>query len=259
MNTLTPKQIARLAPGEQGFAQFALQVVSLLVGDGAHLTRPAREDVLRLLVRGAMTGDPDILASLGVEFRRLRIPADAAVDIYIPAAARQIGAAWHADDIDILDCTIAISRLQNLVRELGRAWHADDLGAGHDGSILMIVPETEQHTLGAMVATAQLRRHGVSVSVQFGSAWSRLEGLLAARRFDAIFLSVGNRTSLEISASLVRTLNRRMSPRLPVVAGGSIPMEMDAVRRAIGADFATRDVTAALDFLGLSAARHAAE
>jgi hypothetical protein len=264
MNTLTPKEIARLAPGEQGFAQFALQVVSLLVGDGVHLTRPPREDVVRLLVRVALTGDPEALVALGVEFRRHRIPAEAAVDVYVPAAAKQIGASWHDDDIDILEATVAISRLQNLVRDLSRAWHADDAvggagGGAGEGSVLLVVPEGEQHSLGAIIATAQLRRHGISVSLQLAPSWPRLSEVMSTRHFDALFLSVGNRTSLEIAATFVKTMERRVRPRLPVVVGGSIPMDLDAVRRATSADFATRDVRAALDFLGLNAARHAAQ
>lgn len=259
MSTFPPKEIARLAPGEQGFAQFALQVVSIMVADGSHLHRPPREDVLRLLVRGAMTGDPEILASLAAEFRRLRIPAEAAVDQYIPAAVDRIGTAWHNDEIDILEATIASVRLQNLVRELGRAWHADDGHAGETASILMIAPEGEQHTLGAMIATAQLRRLGVSVALEFGSAWPRLEMLLAQRRFDAVFLTVGNRTSLENAATIVKTLERRFRPRPPVVVGGSIPVELEIVKRRVGADFATRDVKSALDFLGLGKAQHAAQ
>lgn len=259
MSKFTQKEIVRLAPGEHGIAQFALQVVSMMVGDGAHLDRPPRDDVLGLLVRGAMTGDPKILASLSSEFRRLRIPAEAAVDIYVPAAVRQIGAAWHEDELDVLEATVAVSRLQNLVRELGRAWRADSQADHGDGSILMIVPEGEQHTLGAMIATTQLRRVGVSVAVQFAPSWSAIEDKIAARHFDAVFMSIGNHDSLEIGANIVRTMERRMKERLPVVVGGSIPLDMDVVRRTVRADFASQDVRAALDFLGLRGFRHAAQ
>lgn len=259
MSTVTPKEIARLAPGETGIAQFALQVMSMMVGDGSHVGRPPREDVLRLLVRGALTGDPEVLTRLTAEFRRLRIPAEVAVDIYIPAAVDEIGTAWHEDIIDILEATVAVARLQNLVREFGRAWRADTGEGPGEGSVLMVVPEAEQHTLGAMVATAQLRRQGVSVAVQLAPSWGVLEELIGSRSFDAMFISVGNYDCLESGAIIVKTMERRMRRRLPVLVGGSIPMELDVVRRAVGADFATRDVRAALDFLGLGASRHAAQ
>lgn len=257
MTTLRSREILRLAPGEYGIAQFALQVMSILVGDGAHLARPPREDVLALLVRGAMTGDAEVLSRLTGEFRRHRIPAEAAVDIYIPAAGREIGAAWHEDVIDILDATVAVARLQVLVREFGRGWRADV--SGREGSVLMVVPEGETHTLGAMIATAQLRRRGVSVSVQLAPGRAALDEMLASRHFDALFLSVGNHDSLESASNIVKTMERRPRRRLPVLVGGSIPMELDSVRSATGADMATRDIGAALDFLGLQASCHAAQ
>jgi MerR family transcriptional regulator, light-induced transcriptional regulator len=259
MSHFTRREIAHFAPGEHGIAQFALQVVSIMMGDGSHLTRPPREDLLRLLVRGALTGDPEILNRLSSEFRRLRIPAEAAVDVYIPAAVDEIGAAWHEDIIDVLEATVAVARLQNLLRELSRSWHADDTGAGAEGSILMIVPETEQHTLGAMIATAQMRRIGVSVSVQLNPAWQALEDLMGNRRFDGVFVSVGNHESLESARIIVKTMERRLKSRLPVVVGGSIPVEPEVMQRATGADFATKDVKAALAFLGLKAGLHAAQ
>lgn len=258
MATFMPKEIAHLAPGEQGIAQLAIQVMSMLRGDAAHAGRPPRADVLGLMVRAVLTGDPEALGRLTAEFRRLRIPAEVVVDTYIPAAVTEIGTAWHEDVIDILDATIAMARLQNLVREFGRGWRADDSDPAAQGSVLMVVPPGESHTLGAMIATAQLRRSGVSVAVQLAPAPAAIEELITTRRFDALFLSVGSVECLESGATIVKTMERRTRPRLPVVVGGSIPLELVAVRRAVGADFATRDVRAALDFLGLRAARYMA-
>jgi methylmalonyl-CoA mutase cobalamin-binding subunit len=259
MTTLSSREIARFAPGEHGIAQFAIQVMSILVGDAAQASGPPREDLLARLVRAALTGDPAILAQLSLDFRRLRIPAATAVDVYIPAAVSEIGTAWHDDVIDILDATIAVTRLQNLVREFGRGWQADATDRRQEGSVLMVVPEGESHTLGAMIATSQLRRMGVSVALLLAPAAREIDHMLETRRFDGLFLSVGNHDSLESAATIVKTMERRMSRRLPVVAGGSIPVELDVVRRATRADFATRDVGAALDFLGMRTSRYAAQ
>lgn len=259
MSTVSPREIVRLAPGEQGLAQFALQVMSIIAGDGVHADRRPREDVLRLMVRGAMTGDPVVLSSLSVEFRRHRIPAETLVDVYIPAAVDEIGAARHEDVIDILDATLAMARMQNLLRELGRGWTADAGGRGRDSAVLMVAPEGESHTLGAVLAATQLRRSGVSVGMLMSPGWSAIEQQLRLRRFDAVFLSIGNYDSLEKAASIVNSIRGRMKLSVPVLAGGSVPMEMDVVRRATGADFATKDIKAALGFLGLRESLHAAQ
>lgn len=258
MSMLAPKEITRLAPGEQGIAQFAYQIMSMLVTDTDHLHRPPQEDVLALMVSGAMTGDPGTLAALTAEFRRLRIPAEAAVDIYIPAAANRIGNAWHDEEIDILEGTIAMARLQQLVHVFSRAWRADNRSGDCDGSILMVVPEGEQHILGAVVATAQMRRLGISVSLQLAPTLEKFEDLISHHRFDALMLSIGHTAGLENAAHLVATVRRISRRPLPVVIGGSASVGQDAARHRLGADFACRDVSVAMDFLGLRRRSHAA-
>lgn len=258
MSQFSPREITRFAPGEHGIERFALQVMSILMADGSHMAKPPREDLLRLLVRGAMTGDPEILGRLSQEFRRLRIPAEAAVDIYIPAAADEIGAAWHDDVIDVLEATVAFSRLQNLLRELGRGWRADFGHEDSTASVLMIVPECDQHSLGAMVATTQLRRLGVSVAVQFSPTWAAIDAMVRSRHFDGVFVSVANLESIETTRKIISSLQRSTDYVPPVVVGGPVPTALDVLKAATGADLATRDVKEAVEYLGLKLGRQAA-
>ncbi|MDP2084865.1 MAG: cobalamin B12-binding domain-containing protein [Gemmobacter sp.] len=251
MDRFRQKELLRLAPGEFGIAQLALHVVAIMVGDAPGGRQPVREDVLRLLVRGASTGDPHVFEKLAAEMRRLHISAECMVGDYIPAAVAQIGEEWHSDRIDILESTIAISRLQNLLRELGRAWSADAANPQMLGSVLMVVPDTEQHTIGAMIATTQMRRAGVSVAVQLLSSPRTLEELLRQRRFDAIFFSVGNFDSLEACRKLVTAARGVVGTSVRFAVGGAVPADLDDLRRITGADFATRDVCVALRDLGL--------
>jgi MerR family transcriptional regulator, light-induced transcriptional regulator len=250
MTRFAQKEITRFAPGEKGIAQFALQVVSILVGDGTHVGKPPRPELLEQLITVAMTGDADVLAILSSEFRRLRIPADVAVDTYIPAAVAQIGDAWHNDEIDILDATLATCRLQNLVREFGRAWNADSAGTNAKRAVLMVVPEGEQHTLGTMIATTQLRRQGVSVSVQLAPSRALLTETMQNRRYDGVFLSVANLHSLEAAANIVKTVKLKRRSSMPIVVGGAIVAHDKVAHSTIGADMTTRNVREALEFLG---------
>jgi MerR family transcriptional regulator, light-induced transcriptional regulator len=257
MDRFRQKEVLRLAPGEFGIAQFALQVVAIMVGepDGA----PMREDVLRLLVRGARTGDPVVFEKLLSEMRRLHIAAEAMVNDYIPAAVAEIGDEWHEDRIDILEATVATSRLQNLLRELGRAWSADGANPRLSGSVLIVVPDTEQHTLGAMIATTQMRRMGVSVAVQLLSSRANLELTLKQRQFDAVFFSIGNFESVDVCRKLVTAARDVVEQPLRIAVGGAIPVEASELRHMTGANLATRDVTAALRQFGLLKAAMAAD
>jgi MerR family transcriptional regulator, light-induced transcriptional regulator len=246
MDRFRQKEVLRFAPGEFGIAQFAMQVVAIIVGDKPVADNIVRDDVLSLLVRGARTGDPLTFEKLLSEMRRLHVSAESMVSDYIPAAVAEIGEEWHEDRIDILEATVATSRMQNLLRELGRAWSADGANPEMSGSVLMVVPETEQHTLGAMIATTQMRRLGVSVGVQLLASRTRLEETLRERNYDAIFLSVGNLDSIELCRKLVAVGRDMLGDRARIAVGGAAPVGADELRRMTGADIATRDVAAAL-------------
>jgi len=259
MTRFAQREITRFAPGEKGISQFAMQVVSILVGDGSHVGKPPRPELLDQLIRAAMTGDPEVLANLSVEFRRLRIPADVAVDTYVPAAVDKIGDAWHNDEIDILDATLATCRLQNLVREFGRAWSADSASANSNRAVLMVVPEGEQHTLGTMIATTQLRRLGVSVCVQLSPSRALLSDTLQNRRYDAVFISVANLHSLEAAENIVKTVKLRRRSQMPMIVGGAIVAHDNVAHSTIGADLTTRNIREALEFIGHPASSYAAQ
>jgi MerR family transcriptional regulator, light-induced transcriptional regulator len=223
-----------------------MQVVAIMVGESAGTKPPIREDVLRLLVRGCRTGDPQVYEKLLSEMRRLHVAAEAMVNDYIPAAVAEIGNDWHSDRIDVLEATIATSRLQNLLRELGRVWSADNADPKMSVSVLMVVPDTEQHTLGAMIATTQMRRLGVSVGVQLLSSPATLEETLRNRRFDAIFFSVGNFDSIDPCRKLVDAARPMVGDTCHFAVGGAVLVDADDLRRITGADIATRNVEQAL-------------
>lgn len=251
MDRFRQKELLRLAPGEFGIAQFAMQVVAIMVGEAAGTRPPIREDVLRLLVRGCRTGDPQVYEKLLSEMRRLHVAAEAMVNDYIPAAVSEIGNDWHSDRIDVLEATIATSRLQNLLRELGRAWSADTANPQMSGSVLMVVPDAEQHTLGAMIATTQMRRLGVSVAVQLLSSPTTLQEMLRNRRFDAIFFSVGNFDSIDSCRKLVDAARPMVGEKCRFAVGGAVLVDAEDLRRITGADLATRNVEQALCEFGL--------
>lgn len=246
----TESEQVRLSPAEFFNARFVPQVLSILVLDGRNENRPPMTSVLDLMVRGMLSGDSGTLARLNGEFRRHSITGEVVADIYIPAAISIVGKRWHDDDIDILTATIAFARMQTLLRELSRAWRADNL-PGATGSVLMVVPETDQHSLGALIAIGQLRRRGVSVTVKLTSSPREMDATLNEGHFDAVFLSLANRSSLESAQKLVKVIRRPGNTDLPVLVGGSIPAAASEIQSVTGADCVTRDVTEALGFIGL--------
>lgn len=249
-NFSTDSDQVRLTATEFFNTRFVPQVLLALANDGRHHDRAPIRSVLDVLVGAMLSGDRVALARLTAECRRLHIPAEVVVDTYLPAAIDAVGARWHDDEIDILTATIAFARMQTLMRELGRSWKADDL-LGSTGSVLMLVPDTDQHTLGALIATGQLRRRGVSVTLRLTSSVYELEAALAESRFDAVFVSVSNLSSLDSAAKLVKVVKRPGSSAPPVIVGGSAPAAASTILGKTGADCYTRDVEEGLRFCGL--------
>lgn len=257
-------QLERSAP-DGALTQFALRVVSELRRNAAIVTGEPQEDVLALLLRHALNGDTEPLGRLYSEMKRFGIAAEQIIDIYFPAAISRIGNDWHEGDLDILQATLRLSRLQALLRELGRAWVSDSVGDPAGPRVLLVMPGGEQHTLGAMVAANQMRRIGVSVRVCLVPTPSLLAQQLQDNRFDAVFVSASNRSCLASCAELVKKIRRLPVGDLPVVLGGGIlrelqgDMDLKALASHVGADLATCDVIKALAVCGLNNRAQAAE
>lgn len=175
----------------------------------------------------------------------------ALADVYIPLAARRMGVAWENDEMSWIDVSIGAARMQSLLREIGTAWVADQAGDTGHGTVLLIVPDREQHTLGPMVATGQMRRYGVSVCLRIAPSFNELRSLMAARQFDGVMISVATKDKFESVAKTVQFLKSVMTNPTPVVVGGAVISKVPDAASCTGADFSSNDIGAALEVMGL--------
>lgn len=251
--------------GDDVVRRFACRVVTELARSAGVQSGQPVPGFLDSLVSVVRSGDPAHLMRIHDEMRRRRISAEQVIDIYFPAVIERIGTAWHEAQINVLEATVALSRLQQLLRELGRAWQADRARSEAMGCVLLILPQTEHHALGAMLAANQLRRMGVSVRVALMAGPSEAEALVLSRSFDAVFLSVSNLDAKPVAGQLVAAIRQRCGSALPVVVGGGLTAfeaTTEGRRRLaaeLGADLATIDLREAIGFCGLQRFRMAAE
>lgn len=235
-----------------GVTFFASQVVSLLADRNAKSPVEPREALVVGLITASLSGTKSAFAELLVEVKRARISAAALADVYIPLAARRMGEAWHKDEMSWLEVSIGVGRLQGLLREIGTAWVADEAGVASSFTMLMIVPEMEQHTLGPLVATGQFRRLGVSICLRIAPTTGELRSLFASHQFDGVMISVASKEKLEAAAKLVRYVKSLMARSVPVILGGAVVTRTEEVTAFVGADFASNDVGAVLEYMGLN-------
>lgn len=239
------------AADTSGVSYFASQVVSLLADRNAKTLSEPREALVTRLIAASQSGTKTAFAEVLTEVKRARITLAAIADVYIPLAARRMGEAWHNDQMSWMEVSIGVGRLQSLLREIGTAWVADQAGDTGHGTVMFIVPDREQHTLGPMVATGQLRRYGVSVCLRIAPTVNELRSLMGARRFDGVMISVSTRDKLESVAKTVQVLRTMVTHPLPIIVGGAVMVAAEDIMAMTGADFSSNEISAALEVMGL--------
>lgn len=240
------------APGHDpfGVSHFASQVVSILADRSTRAVTVPQEALVASLTRASLSGEAGAFAELLGEMRRARITLACLADVYIPMAARRMGEAWHEDRMSWIDVSIGVARLQALLREIGTAWAADQAQDGGLGTVLMVLPQNEQHTLGAMVAVGQLRRYGLSVCLRMAPSRDELRSLIMARDFDGIMISVGTEEKLTAVARTVAFVRGAQLRPAPIIIGGAVTQKVGDAASCTGADHCCSDVEAALEAMG---------
>lgn len=237
--------------GTDGVAHFAAEVLARLVRSEAVAGAVLNETLVLRLMKAVLTGDPEAFGALRADFKRARVPAALLADHYIPEVARRLGREWAEDCKTFADVTMGTARLQAMLREIGQEWYADSAGAAVGPTLLVILPEGEHHTLGAMVLAARLRRSGVSVSLRIGDTPPVLATFVRDRSFDAALISVACHERLETSARLVKTLKEATKGKLKIALGGAVLETGEYTASETGADVVTSDIEVALKGLGL--------
>lgn len=243
---------AHLAEGSQGgVSRFAAEVVARLVAREAADGSGLREELLSRFVAAVSSLDPLVFEELKPELRRARVSAAMLADQYIPEAARRLGLAWETDSLSFAQVTMGVARLQAVLREIGSNWSADLAGPADKTTLLLILPQGEQHTLGAMVLAGRLRRMGISVSVQIAPKLPELADYVAERAFDGALISIACEDRLETCRKLVKTLKEASKGGLRVAIGGALAGADENVMRLTGADVVTNDIVLALEGMGV--------
>ena len=239
----------------QGVASgLAAKIVAKLAARESQTDPVYSEAIVQRLTEAVQTDNTTLIEALKPDMRRTRISPAMLADIYIPEAARRLGKAWEDDTLTFADVTIGTVRLQSILRDISADWASDARKMAHlGGSVLLLLPEKEHHTLGPLVVTGQLRRRGVSVCLQLATADGEWKAMLRKRHFDGVIISVGWEGKLAAAAQLVGAIKTMTKGKMPVAVGGAVLTRFDAILTCDGADIVTNDLDRALHTLGLSA------
>ncbi|MBC2836619.1 cobalamin B12-binding domain-containing protein [Paragemmobacter straminiformis] len=239
--------------GGADVSQFAAEVVARLVKREGDTVPEMRESLVQSLMRAVCSVDPQVLETLRPELRRARVSPAVLADHYIPEVARRLGREWSADCVSFAQVTMGTARLQSILREIGQGWFADAGGQSDGPTLLLVLPQGEHHTLGAMVLAGRLRRNGVSVALRIGETAQEVAAFIQGRHFDGALISVASYDRLETCRKLVKTLKDATKGALRIALGGAVLDEGGETVICAGVDVVTNDIETALAVLGLLA------
>lgn len=230
-------------------APLANEVISVLRERQTVTTAGARQVVVDYLVRAVAvkaTYDPVLVLD---ELRGYRLTLDAIIDLYIPQAARRLGDMWMTSDIDFAGVTVGSLRLQALLGEASMGLRQCQ-PAGGDATFhaLVVVPEQEQHFLGAAVVGAQLRRLGCEVSLAISETPKQVLARVVCDVPDMVLFSCARVPALETAKRTVKKIKSSVDP-VPVLAmGGALRGKAEAIKEQTGVDLVTNTATDVLSF-----------
>jgi methanogenic corrinoid protein MtbC1 len=228
-----------------GLAALARNVVAQLAARDAGVERLVDDATVVSIACALLDADPSRMDDLRQDLRRVRVSDIDLVDSYFPEVARYIGCAWVDDDAAFAEVTLVVSKMQAILRDLGRDW-TSDVGGREAATVLVVLPEGEQHSFGAMMLSGQLRRKGISVRLEIGTSVEGLGRLARERSFDCAMISVACEEKLDPCRRVVEALKQGSDGCLTVAVGGALLDRPIDILRLTGADVVTRDPMVAL-------------
>lgn len=169
-------------------------------------------------------------------------------DYYIPVAARRLGEGWVEDSLEFAEVTVAMANLQTMLHELDASWCMPERAPfGTLGEVCIIVPEGVQHSLGATILAGQIRRAGYDVQMGNGLKLEEIASFVSSPATMGVMVSASLFESLDFLRKVVKKV-RSGNPWAPVLIGGNV-LERDVdICASVGADHATNDWQAALEY-----------
>ncbi|WP_223421679.1 cobalamin B12-binding domain-containing protein [Tateyamaria pelophila] len=209
----------------------------------------ARSVVLDYLVRATLSPKWFDPVQVMHELRGYRLTVDTVIDLYIPQTAVCLGELWVTSDIDFAEVTVGSLRLQSLLIEASvDATCRSAANAAEVLSALVVVPEGEQHFLGATVAGGQLRRLGCDASVAFCESSKEIEERIKFDQPDMVLFSCARGAPLEYVARTVDKV-RALATAPPVLAlGGPIKGDLGGIKEYTDVDLVTNFVKDVVSF-----------
>ena len=145
-------------------------------------------------------------------------------DIYIDGiapAARLIGERWSADEVDFVHCTIAHSRLHQILYEFSAEFLSEAYSGPNGLSLLLMSEPGSQHGLGVFMVSEFFRQAGWTVALAAPQDIADFKRIFHSDWFDAVALSISTDRHIDLVSQAVAELKEAsVNPNLKIFVGG---------------------------------------
>jgi methanogenic corrinoid protein MtbC1 len=188
----------------------------------------------------------DFSQETAIDFlRETGVSSSEIIDVCIPEAARRAGQMWVDDKASFATVTFASSRLYALCKALSDNWDMRPRRTGQP-TILVAIAPGEQHMIGSVVMTSQLRRMGCSVQLIAGAKQKEVVSCIRRGRFDAALISCAGTQALDNAVRLITRIRSEINRPPRLVIGGAIEKQVKLTSVGTGADITTSNFEVAL-------------
>ena len=160
-------------------------------------------------------------------------------------AARRIGEGWSCDNLNFVDVTVAVGRLQSTFRRLSQETVACT-SRRSSGTVLIMPAPGEEHIFGMLFVEEMFRAAGWSTTMAMPEAPAEWLRRTTQNAHDVICISWASEARAEALHECLRAINK--SPRTRVIAGGQAAIRNFDRLKNMGVDLVSDSPQVALDF-----------
>jgi methanogenic corrinoid protein MtbC1 len=195
---------------------------------------PTLEEIAEL-ARLVLSPDGREAAAYVTSLKERGLSVDLLFAELLEPAAQLLGRLWESDEVDFIDVTLGVGRLQALL-SVFNCTH--EIAASSDlRSVLMVTVPGEQHSFGVAMVERLLDAGGWRIHSEREARPVAVGRLVAKEWFAVAGVALSDRGNLEDAAATVKAIrNRSCNPRIGIMVGGPVFSTDPALALAIGAD-----------------------
>lgn len=202
-------------------ANFRLGASPRLVGGSTFDQKSALDHRQVVLLAEAALKSMDETREILMGWRR---QGHALADIYlngIGLSAQLLGERWSSDEVDFVRCTIAFSRLHQILHEFSSVFLAEGCSEPNGLNLLLMTEPGSHHGLGVFMLSEFFRHAGWNVTLCAPQDMAEFKRVFQSDWFDAVTLSMSTDRHLDaVAQALSDILPLVVNPNLKVYVGG---------------------------------------